>query len=482
MSNITGVSSSCSIEFYNLMCSFLKRSVILSCLLIISNLAFAGEIAFEHALSYIDRYKDFAISEMERTGIPASIKMGQAILESDYGRSKLAVKASNHFGAKCHNTWNGERYYHDDDAPNECFRKYKSVYESFVDHSYVLAKKRYASLFQLNPYDYKSWAVGLKKAGYATNPKYSQLLIRIIERYGLQKLDTYEEVPRQPAQLANSSVGTQPYIGMNLMADPVPTSNMQLTKKTPTKANGLTYVYYDQEVSPEQIARTYAVPVEKVLQYNDMLPGFLFPRGWSIYLSEKRDFCITGLVKHRVREGETMYGIAQAYGIKLRSLYHMNALKFPKQPKPGDELVLVRENSQSSTLAGTSRIQESKPKDPRNGYLSNNTVAPASNKSSMAKHVKGQTTDGKGTSRSVAVYGAKTKETSKTRAGAIYGAEKAEQTKDGSNEVFYHTVQSYDTLVSIAQAYGITVAKLKALNSKEEQGLSLVEGMKLRID
>src|SRR5690554_5416321 len=138
---------------------------------------------------YISMYKDDAIREMHRSGVPASITLAQGILESGDGNSALARKANNHFGIKCHGDWKGKTYYQDDDEKDECFRKYKSVLESFRDHSEFLKKPRYAFLFELKPTDYKGWAKGLKKAGYATNPRYPQLLIKIIEENNLHQYD-----------------------------------------------------------------------------------------------------------------------------------------------------------------------------------------------------------------------------------------------------------------------------------------------------
>jgi len=146
----------------------------------------------ELADSYINAYKDIAISEMQRTGIPASIKLAQGLLESDWGRSDLAMKANNHFGIKCASDWNGQTYYkHDDDRNAEgdliksCFRAYDDPYQSYIAHSEFLKRNRYASLFQLDPTDYHNWAHGLREKGYATDKKYPTKLIMIIEKYNL---------------------------------------------------------------------------------------------------------------------------------------------------------------------------------------------------------------------------------------------------------------------------------------------------------
>lgn len=146
-------------------------------------------------LNYISRFKDIAITEMNKYGIPASITMAQAILESGTGNSDLAKYANNHFGIKCTSDWKGKGYYKDDDKSDECFRVYTNPEESFKDHSEFLKRKRYAFLFDLDKDDYKGWANGLKQAGYATNPKYPDLLISLIERYDLHQLDDLNSGP-----------------------------------------------------------------------------------------------------------------------------------------------------------------------------------------------------------------------------------------------------------------------------------------------
>ena len=140
---------------------------------------------------YIEKYKDIAIEEMHRSGVPASITLAQGILETESGNSDLVQRSNNHFGIKCKSDWQGESVSHTDDAPNECFRKYSSARDSYADHSNFLKKSgRYSSLFNLAPTDYKGWAQGLKSAGYATNPRYPSILIGNIEKYQLNNLDT----------------------------------------------------------------------------------------------------------------------------------------------------------------------------------------------------------------------------------------------------------------------------------------------------
>ncbi|MDQ0968924.1 LysM repeat protein [Flavobacterium sp. W4I14] len=153
-----------------------------------------------NTLSYIDEFKGVAVEEMNANGIPASITLAQGILESGSGNSDLAKYANNHFGIKCTSDWKGKNYFRDDDQKNDCFRVYKDARESFRDHSEFLKRKRYSFLFQLDKNDYKSWAQGLKTAGYATNPKYPDLLINTIEKYQLYQYDQPESEKQKIAR------------------------------------------------------------------------------------------------------------------------------------------------------------------------------------------------------------------------------------------------------------------------------------------
>ena len=163
-------------------------NILLKYTIALTILFFTGSMAVGQKMSrpeYIEKYKELAVKQMQASGIPASIILAQACLESGDGNSRLATEGKNHFGIKCH-TWEGPKIYHDDDANGECFRKYGDAEESFKDHSdFLRFRDRYRFLFELNVNDYKGWAHGLKKAGYATNPNYPQMLIKIIEEYNL---------------------------------------------------------------------------------------------------------------------------------------------------------------------------------------------------------------------------------------------------------------------------------------------------------
>src|SRR5688572_4119534 len=178
----------------------MKKAIAILCLLI-SVHAYGQKLSTE---DYIKLYKDLAIENMKLKKVPASITLAQGILESASGNSSLATKANNHFGIKCHKGWTGGTYHMDDDAPNECFRKYASVQESFIDHAdFLIGRERYAGLFLLDILDYKGWAQGLKDAGYATNPKYPTLLTDLIEKY---KLYEYDKLAMNPDYLKNENI------------------------------------------------------------------------------------------------------------------------------------------------------------------------------------------------------------------------------------------------------------------------------------
>ncbi len=267
------------------------------------------------SIDYIKQYKDLAIKEMKRSNIPASITLAQGILESDNGNSTLARKANNHFGIKCHN-WKGRKIYHDDDKKDDCFRKYKSVYESFKDHSdFITGSPRYNSLFDLKPTDYKGWARGLKKAGYATNPKYAKLLINLIEKY---KLHQYDKGNKQVA-----------YSGNSLEAD------RKIYKK-----NGVKYIIAKEGDNYRELAKKMEMMLWEIYKYNDLPRDASITPGQTIYIQPKRNKAARGNNYHVVKKGETMYTISQKYAIKLKKLYKKNNMESGQIPAPGQKLWL----------------------------------------------------------------------------------------------------------------------------------------------
>ena len=271
---------------------------------------------------YINTYKDDAIREMMKSGVPASITLAQGILESGDGNSPLAVYAKNHFGVKCHAGWTGESMKLDDDEKNECFRKYETVYESFSDHSdFLVTRSRYDFLFELKITDYKSWAKGLKKAGYATNPKYADMLIMLIEKNDLNQYDNYAKVPPRKLSKKRSS---------KLLAS---TSN-----RTIKLHNHIKYIQVKQGDTFYRIAQDYEMNLWQLYKYNDLNKGDVLKVDDVIYLQPKRNKSKEKY--HVVKQGETMRGISQLYGIKLKKLYKKNLLIVGTQPNVGDKIFL----------------------------------------------------------------------------------------------------------------------------------------------
>jgi len=281
---------------------------------------------------YILKYKDLAIKQMQTHGIPASITLAQACLESADGNSTLAREANNHFGIKCHN-WTGDTFLHDDDTRNECFRKYLTVEQSFQDHSdFLRYRERYKFLFDLDPTDYKGWAEGLKKAGYATNPNYAQSLIKIIEDYNLSQYDHMTgPVPPSPKEI----IADKEY-------KPVETSSLykiSLTREL-FKKNGVAYIIGNHMDTYENLAREYSLFTKELLRFNDLDKSRPIEDGTVIYVEKKRAKGDKFLDKHIVEQGETMYDISQKYGIRLNELYKMNDMKKGVMVNDGREIKL----------------------------------------------------------------------------------------------------------------------------------------------
>lgn len=305
--------------------------------------------------NYIDTYKNLAMAEMQRTGVPASITLAQGIHESGAGVSKLVLSSNNHFGIKCKSNWTGESVKHDDDARGECFRKYSFAEDSYRDHSNFLKNgQRYASLFALDPADYKGWANGLKKAGYATNPKYPQVLIKLIEDYGLQDytLVALGKMPVPTDILAAGNVITGQAI---VPSDKKDDDDKQVLNTKPVYPAGEfkihdTKVIYAKQGSPFlAIAKQYDVDLSKIFEFNEITRMETVPADQLIYLQRKRK---TGKDEfHMVMPGETLHVIAQLQAIRLESLLELNWLKDNEKPAPGQQLSLKKKSSSMPKLA-----------------------------------------------------------------------------------------------------------------------------------
>ncbi len=269
-------------------------------------------------LNYINKYSSIAVNQQKKYKIPASIILAQGLLESGAGQSRLAKEGNNHFGIKCHD-WTGRKIYHNDDRKGECFRKYSSVQQSFDDHSVFLAhRSRYESLFKLRTTDYKGWAHGLKRCGYATDRAYAPKLIKIIEDYDLHKYDKMQ--------------GGKPSTGKNLPEWYKP--------QTVFKNNGLYYVIVRQGDSYDLLEQDLDISMRKIRKYNELPKNYALRVGDIIYLEGKKSKSESQFKFHIVKPGESMHIIAQKYGMKLKNLYKLNDKPKDYWPRVGDILKL----------------------------------------------------------------------------------------------------------------------------------------------
>lgn len=333
--------------------------------------------------AYINKYKEVAIKEMIRSGVPASITLAQGILESQSGESDLAQRSNNHFGIKCKTEWTGEKTYHDDDEKGECFRVYNSVEESYADHSDFLKNRPYYTfLFKLDPTDYEGWAKGLKKAGYATSSTYAQQLISLIQRYNLQEhtLIALQRSKQQEGDLyaysneekATSSTATtfeiatkadQPQNKIGEIVTPAvaveePKKVNDTEQTVATKAVVKTAVYNVTEypggpftinstkvilakegTSLLALANEFGVSYKRLLEFNEMDESTdILGYDQLIFLAKKPKKGSKDV--HLVEKNETLEIIAQKEGIQLEALLSYNRIPKGKQPEPGEKIYL----------------------------------------------------------------------------------------------------------------------------------------------
>lgn len=266
-----------------------------------------AEIPSYTTLSYIDKFKDVAIEEMNAYGIPASITLAQGILESGNGNSSLAKYANNHFGVKVTSDWKGKGYYKDDDKRNDCFRVYNDARESYKDHSEFLKRKRYSALFELDKNDYKNWAYGLKQAGYATNPRYPELLINLIERYKLYEYDQ----PETEAQKLKREDRVFTEINANIP--------QEKKKFTPVSVPPSQKVIREPQVQGKIAAAAPEAPVA--------------PANTSTTIVEGKYYVVT--------KGDTLYNISKRFNLSTEELQSMNSLA-DEGIKIGQKLQVVK--------------------------------------------------------------------------------------------------------------------------------------------
>ena len=308
---------------------------------------------------YIEKYAPLAVAEMYRSGVPASITLAQGLLESASGQSELAQKANNHFGIKCHAGWEGGKYMYNDEVGRECYRKYSHVSESYSDHSdFIRYRDRYKFLFDYHVTDYKAWAYGLKKAGYAEDPKYPVKLISLIERYDLGQFDT------KPASFGK---GSDKQHGSSEKKEkkeqkeqkeqklpPPPSFEEQVKDLTPRQKeefsfnfsrkvysmNSVPFVYAEKGDTYAKIAESYNLFKREILRFNDLKKECDLAPGTIVYLRPKKFYAAKGNKKYVFEEGDDLREIAQRFGVKVGSLRRINNFKKDYVPRAGEVIAL----------------------------------------------------------------------------------------------------------------------------------------------
>lgn len=297
--------------------------------------------------SYISKYKNIALEHEKKYGIPASITLAQGILESGAGKSMLAVNANNHFGIKAGNTWKGGIYLAwDDEVVKSRFRKYSSAKESFDDHVLVLKGGRYSFLFGKSVYDYRAWAYGLQKAGYATAPNYATALIGYIDAYKLYSINGGVKLkPGKTVTITKYVTKEQPVFDADcLLEDGIRTEEEELVRNTLNRyvveINSVrcTLLYPGESIA--SISMKYDIPKEKILEYNELVTDENFKEGDIVFLEKKKTKYNGSRDYYNVKENDTLYNIAQQFGIRLSNLAKMNDIDLFTKLKVGKRLKL----------------------------------------------------------------------------------------------------------------------------------------------
>lgn len=307
---------------------------------------------------YLEKYAGYAVEEMHRSGVPASITLAQGMLESNYGRSELAVNANNHFGIQCHSSWTGDKYRHMDSGEMRDFRKYETVLGSYHDHSQFLSgNKRYRALFDLDRSDYKGWANGLQKAGYAEDPAYAAKLISVIERYGLDRYDMMSHVPSPEKAKPGKREKKDKHVKKENHVAATPTPVVVVVDEKPMterqrkshrynlaremySQNGVPFIYSCSGETYADIAKQYNLFLNEILRYNDVEFDCELLCGSVVYLQAKKAKAAKGYDEYVVEEGMGIWEISQKYGVKEKKLRKLNDFADDYIPNVGDVVIL----------------------------------------------------------------------------------------------------------------------------------------------
>lgn len=427
----------------------------------------------DHSQRYIDDFKDIAIKEMNRAGVPASIKLAQGILESNFGRSTLAKRANNHFGMKCGSAWTGKEFYREDDDYDSngrliksCFRVYRNAESSYIAHSEFLAdpnkRYRYGFLFRLDPMNYEAWAKGLKSAGYATSATYSQKLIRVIETYELYRFDQeavgdpIEELPKKRAeQLAGIK-----------------------------KVNGVKFVVADGTETLSQIASKVGEKTRRLKNYNKYNAfandaNKKIPAGTRVFVQEKRNN-YTGKQKwHRIQDGQTMLDISNLYGLCYKRLHSKNRLNIGQQPAEGEQLKIrgwFKVNASNKPRTTKQVFNPSRDLEEGEELLFDE----GEGEENFGNDIDEELTPLPDTDRP-AISNPDTNEPPVVNDPPVVTDPDVDMPDDPeANPMQYYTVVKGDTLFGIARRFGISVSQLKTMNGMTSDSIQAGQWIRVR--
>lgn len=416
------------------------------------------------AEEYIQMYKGIAISEMKKYGIPASIKLAQGLIESGIGSSRLAVQGNNHFGIKCHSVWTGPSMKHTDDAPDECFRVYDDPKKSFMDHSqFLMSRPWYAPLFKLKTNDYVGWAKGLKKAGYATNPRYAEMLIDVIERNQLfvydmdlseKEMETYrsqliEKEKEELIALQNKDFNVKSTHEV-VLSTSRPSTHSNVPSGTIFYNNKVKVVRLLKGETIQDISKKYNISVSKLRQYNDLTAKQEIPEGQLVYLGEKKTKAKQKT--HLVLAHENMWSISQNYGVSLSKLYERNLLKKGEEPVTGTKLFLKKKAKVKPAIrkAGGEKLP-----------------------SSITVPITTQTGTEKTNYPEITAPVVKNPVVNNTITINFHPFTNPPSGNGTPVNFITHTVQTGDTLYNISKRYNVDVEQLKAWNRMTDNSIQL---------
>lgn len=423
----------------------IKRGVLVLSLVFITPWLLAQKMSNQE---YIEAFKEIAMQEMQEHKIPASITLAQGILESGSGNSRLASQGNNHFGIKCKKNWTGRTIIEDDDEKNECFRAYNNAYESYKDHSLFLHQNpRYGFLFDLSILDYRGWAEGLRKAGYATNPRYPQLLIGIIERLNLAQYDTLVFYGTSQPVAQSSPKQVKPLIQV--------------------VDNRIPMVVAGKDATVSSVAQKNNMREWQIYKYNDLPKGSRIEPGMVLYIKPKRNRA--AVPEHQVSGEETMWEISQKYGIKLKKLYRKNRMEPGTQPAPGEVLSMRR---RTRTMPDTGRVA---PTTPITSAPLGQAQTPASTPIQQQPNSPNPAEPTTPNSPSIPTHktNASSNQEEKPR---HYPASPAAKNHNGPYE--WHVVEQGETLYSIAKKLDVTVEKLQEWNALDSPALYVGQELK----